>query len=388
MKNIKYIITILMVLLICTQTSCMQTSQPENQAPTPTTRPTQIPKSPQADALTRMEANSVVLLDADFRNGFPSFIKGSFFLEGEDPIQRAQIFLETYAGLYGLENAENRVVVKRLAGEEHQHVIFFQTYGGIPVYGGELVVYQQGDAVIGSVGTLYTPGGLSLEATIPAQQAEKRLREELNIPADHPTSSESTLMIYDSSLFGEGLPDGHLVWRVSFGGEYPWLGFVDAHNGDILEKNLRRRGILHTIPFTIRDYEGFPHGDADCYNQSILADYYIADDTYFDHDYDYSLDATQGQRYIRDTYNFFKNSFSRLSFDGADLMDIPIILYVSWTGAWYLPECMVIEFSEGYVGDDTMTHEFTHGVLEATSGLFLSGQSGSLNVYVVRPFGT
>jgi len=382
MKNRWYTLIFLIIsFLVFTDCSAPSpvSSTPMEPTRVPTPQPTQISPSPQETVLKRMESDSAVPLDADFQNGFPIYIKGSFFPGGADPIQRAQNFLDAYADLYGLQDEENYLSVKRLAGEERQHVVFFQTYRDIPVHGGELTVFQQGEVVIGTVGALYTPGDLSTEPDIPAQQAERLMRAELDIPENQSASGETALVIYDRGLYDKSAPDAHLAWRVSFGGAYPWLGFVDANDGEVLETSPRRREMIHTIPFTIRDYAGFTRGDADCYDYPILADYYIADDVYFDYDYDDSPDAVEGRQYIRDTYNFYKDTFGHWSFDGADLMEIPVILFVSWPGAWYLPECMVIEISEGYVSDDTMTHEYTHGVLEATSGLFLSGQSGSLN---------
>lgn len=381
MAGIKRHLAVLLVVLILFQAAaCKGEESPTPQPATPFPALTETPQPPQVDALAQMGNDSARPLDLDFRNGFPTYVNGLFRVPGEDPIARAENFLKQYQVLYGLDNPDISLSVKRLAGEDRQNVVFFQLYKGIPVHGGELVVYQDREEITGTVGSLITESKLDIDPAIPAQKAEELLRQDLYLPENQTTSAETALLLYDVSLFGEGMPTLHLAWRVYFGGGDSWIGFVDAHDGTILEKAPRRHSVLHTIPFSIRDYTGFPRAaDSDCYDVPILADYYIADDVYFDADYATHLDAVMGRQYIRDTYNFFKNTFGHRSFDGADLMDIPIILYVSWPGAWYYPECMVLEYSAGWVGDDVMTHEFTHGVLEATSGLYYSRQPGSLN---------
>jgi len=47
-----------------------------------------------------------------------------------------------------------------------------------------------------------------------------------------------------------------------------------------------------------------------------------------------------------------------------------------YQGAWW---CDAFEFGEGWMGLDTMGHEYTHAVIGASSELVYSGQSGALN---------
>ena len=358
---------------------------PSSPTATPTSAPTlaapPTAADPQAQSLQHLEADSQTPVDLDFRNGFPTYVNGCFDVEGDDPVSRAENFLETYQDLYLLTSADLGLSLKRLAGDQNQNVTFFQTYKDVPVFAGEIVVYQDGEQVTATIGALLTDLDLDLDTNpaIPVQKAEDLLRQALDLPAEQNAAGESTLMIYDASLFGEGSPDPHLAWQVSFSDGEAWQGFVDAHTGEILQTIPRRHSDIHTIPFTIRDYLGFPSGDAYCYEQTIAAAYYVADDGYLNPLYTSDDDAMMAREYIRDTYNFYTNTFGHRSFDGADLMEIPIILNVSWPGAWYYPECCVIEFSDGWVGDDVMTHEYTHGVLEATSGLHYSFQAGALN---------
>ena len=377
----KHVGLFLLILMLLTLNCSLPWFSPP--APTPTMpalpSPSPTPLDPQAAALQRLEEDSLKAVDLDFRHGFPTYVNGLFSVKGVDPVTRAENFLELYRDLYRQNDPDLTLAVKRLAGQDKQNVVFFQSYKGVPIVGSEIVVYQEGEQITTTVGALMTNLEMDITPTIPAQKAEEILRKDLGFPSGEQVTVESRLMVYDRSLFGEGDPDPHLVWRIMFGGMVPIEGFVDAHDGEIIETIPRRHSDIHTIPFTIRDYLGFPSGDAYCYDQTISPAYYVADDGYFNPLYAMDDDAVMGRDYILDTYNFYMNSFGHRSFDGADLMEVPIILNVSWPGAWYYPECCIIELSDGWVGDDVMTHEYTHGVLEATSGLHYTSQAGALN---------
>src|SRR5688572_13092207 len=78
-------------------------------------------------------------------------------------------------------------------------------------------------------------------------------------------------------------------------------------------------------------------------------------------------------------HTIFFEAWGRDSYDNDGTL---LEVYVHATipgGARWNGECQIFEFSNGYVGQDIMVHEFTHAVISKTSKLVYSGQSGALN---------
>ncbi len=344
-------------------------------SPSPT--PSQESLDPQEASLRQFEDDSETPTDLNFRNGFPTFVSGRVAVEGEDPVSRAENYLRTYQDLYLLGDPDFDLSVRRLAGINDENVVFYQTYQGIPIFASEIVVYLDGNQVFASVGALLTELNLDSTPNLTARQAEAILREDLNLPEDAPTFGQTTLMIFDHSLFSDVAPDPHLAWRVRMGELDPWQGFVDAHTGEVIFKNYLAKS---NLDFVLGDAHGYGDGSYYCYTYPSPSDYFIGDENGMDPSYFSDMTAVNAWWYVNWTYEFYLNTFGRDSVNGVG-GDFGVYIHAAIANARWntLYGCELIEFKDGYVGYDIMVHEFTHGVIEFSSDLVYADQPGALN---------
>ena len=335
-----------------------------------------VEEDPKLVALARLIEDSTEEPDFDFENGYPLFFQGRVAIEGRNPIERAQNFLTRYEDAYRQESPNLDFLVERTVGEDHEHVVFNQTYKGLEIYGAGILVYQDAEDVLGTVGGFMTSGpAFNIRPVITAREAENNARS--NLRNDQASVvGETELMIFDKSLFEDVKPDPKLVWRVTLQSGETWKIFIDAQNGDILMKE----------PFSIAGYE-LDLEDAN-YNSAMNSKCYwnttdddkIGDEDGFKKSYLNDVDAVNAWWYSRDVYNFFRNTFGRDSYDNdGGVVEVYVhadVPNARWMGGWF---CDLIEFRDGWVGWDVMVHEFTHGVIDKTSNLAYDGQPGSLD---------
>jgi predicted small secreted protein len=168
-------------------------------------------------------------------------------------VEAAKMYLRQHHQLFkmnsSLEDLQTIQVQKSPAGN---HVRMNQTYNGIPVYHGDVVISLNNNNVVTFVSNNYKPD-LSVEHLTPSLSSERArsiLKESVPIRGTIYFQNEAELMIY-----AEEQP-ARLVYRVEMVTNEPrgdWEGFVDAITGEVL--NVRdiafydspnRRGILRT----------------------------------------------------------------------------------------------------------------------------------------------
>jgi Zn-dependent metalloprotease len=343
---------------------------------------------PQEAAFRELEADSERPPDLYFQNGFPRFVHGSVEVQGADAVERARNFLDTYRELYLQSNPNLALAVRDTRGPEEdglEHVAFYQTFRGYPVYAGEIVVSLDGDRVYATIGGLLSDVVLNTFPAISPREAEEIARDDVDQPGA-PIFGETGLLVFDQSLLDDVPPDPHMAWEVTLGDRDPWQVFVDAHTGEVLFKY----PLTDTYDLDLEDANGATAADTGCYWWTTDDDEIGNENGFTDSDYLSDQQAVDAWWYSKYVYDFYLNTFGRDSYDNDD-GQIEVYVHAGvpnarWTGASI--DCDLIEFANGWVAWDVMVHEFTHGVMDfrPISSLPGSNQGGALEESLADTF--
>jgi len=221
------------------------------------------------------------------------------------------------------------------------------------------------------------PAGLEIDTrpVIERQQAEELAKLAIDAP-DAQLTGVTLPMIYDPGMFEPGPRDPHLVWRVVVNEAGTWQIFVDAVTGDILHKE---NSVIAGYELDFEHAHGAMAKNTGCFwnttddetigNQSGIIPSYVND-----------YEAYVAWSGIQRTYQFFRDTFGRDSYDGQGT-EIELYIYSGDNNAHWWPDsyCQLIELGTGYASFDVIVHEFTHAVVNHTSGLGTWNQQGALN---------
>ena len=331
-------------------------------------------------ALRVLEAASTAKPSIYFQNGFPRFVGVQIPVGGANSVERARKFLETYAALYRQDNPDLALQVSRISGTADENVVFSQTYHGVPVFAGEIVVNMDGDQVNSTVGGLLTDANIDTTPATTAGQAEAQARASSS-PIDMPTIADTRLEIFDQSLFDTTAPDPHLVWHVFLGGAAPENVFVDAYSGQVIFRfsTIEADAGLGSFDFDLETANG--NWGNYCYFDTTDDDQ-IGDEDGLERAYHSDPEAVAMWWHARNVYSFFHNTFGLHSYDN-DGEDVEIYIHAGGpvipATASYNSGCDIFEFSTGGVSLDIVAHEYTHGIINNSSQLVYAMQSGALN---------
>lgn len=295
--------------------------------------------------------------------------------------ETARSFLNEYRGSFGAAStAVDFRSMKSRAKGGRRYERFQQTYQGIPVFSGEIIVQlnQAGgvEYVVSDIARETSALDSGKLPVIPSISSGEALR----IARDHFSANRAglkfdttvpQLMIYQPSVIGDR-GDTRLVWEFTITGKDPASGgqlLLDAHTGKIarifpLIVEARDRQIFDAVnttadPGTLERSEG----DA----ASSVAD---VDDAY----------AGLGS-----VYDFFLTNHGRDSFDDAGATISSTVRYCTasdpcpYANAYFTWESHRIYVGQGLTPDDVLAHEFTHGVTHFESGLVYANESGAIN---------
>ncbi len=197
-------------------------------------------------------------------------------------------------------------------------------------------------------------------------------------------STPPTLAIYDPRLLGgPGLPVARLVWRTEVGTadgvSVRDFVAVDAQTGGIA---LRFSEVENALDRRICDRANLPNSAA-CTGSYVRVEGGPPTGI---------ADVNNMYDYLGDAWTFYWSQLGRDSVDGAGLPLVATVRYcllgacpyhnAQWNGA-----TDQMEFGAGYVVDDIVGHELTHGVTHFTSKLFYYYQSGALSETMSDIFG-
>jgi bacillolysin len=293
----------------------------------------------------------------------------------------AREFLATYGPLFGIENqADQLEVMKIQTTGDRSFVRFQQVTEGVPVLGGELVVQLNTRQDVLSVnGEILPDPAVSTAPVISSELARQRAIEK--IAKDYgatETALQATtpeLWVYSPLLLGApGLQRASLAWRVEVQARelapIKELVLVDATRGNVLlsfseidtalyrEIYDNQNDVAYSLPgngpVRIEGQEPTGAGDVD-----------------------------KAYDYAGDVYDFYLTTHGRDSLDGAGMPLISTVRYCAlladcpYANAFWNGEQMV--YGDGFVADDVVGHEMTHGVTDFESHLFYYMQSGAIS---------
>ena len=338
--------------------------------------------SPPADTVDAQQT-ALALLQQDsereplfhFYNGFPGFAQVSVSVQGNDPVERARNYLAVYQDLYLQNHADLSLEVLR---EDGDTVAFYQTYKGLRVYAAEIVVSLEGDTVFATVGSLLTSDverqALDTAPAITDADAVDLASATLDmLGADVIGSPE--LVVFDPSFVSEKPGIVHLAWQFTLNGQETMQVLVDAHSGELL---FVLPYSLDSIDLDMQDAEDEANAsDDNCFWGSDDVD--VGDEDDFNWDYSDDADATEGYfDQIFTVYDFYEDNFGRHSYDGDD-SQLELFIHATVDNASWSSYCELIQVKSGWIDYEVLVHEMTHGVIQETSGLNYSYQSGALN---------
>ncbi|MFQ5490440.1 MAG: M4 family metallopeptidase, partial [Phycisphaerae bacterium] len=279
-------------------------------------------------------------------------------------------FFQQYGHLFGITDPPKQLRLMRssvgLLGRTH--TTYQQMHRGVPVFTGELKVHQDPAGRIVAVNGDFYQISPKL-ATIPGiSDLDAQQFAADSVAWLDPQIHSSELVVVDPGWYGDPVFGARLAYHVvvtNTTGYQAEAIFVDAHTGEVMDQwNLictaKDRRIFDgaggaAIPGTLARAEG----DAPVADAQVNAAY----------------------DYYGDTYDYFSLGFGRDSIDGLGLSMVATVNHNSgicpnafWDG---ILKQMV--FCDGFVKDDVVGHELTHGITEHTANLVYQNESGQLN---------
>jgi Zn-dependent metalloprotease/uncharacterized protein YcfL len=320
----------------------------------------------------------------------------------------AMALAQRFGSEFGLQDPRRELVEMRRdeLRDGRLDVRYQQSYQGIPVMAGELIVHTnlQGDlySINGEIGR-----GLSV-STEPAVASERAQHSALQAVAkwygktpEELTVSPAELWIFDPSLLMPSSLPAALVWRMevtSLDRQTPIreLVLVDAIRGNI-SLHFNQIDTAWVAPSAVRldpaETPGHATGasqasllaaDVATYtarNGTSLPGTFLCAETQPGCTNGADIHADKAHAYAIGTYNLFATQHGRDSFDNAGSQLISTVHYdVGYQNAFWSGAQMV--YGDGYgfaLADDVVAHELAHGVTQHESNLFYFYQSGAIN---------
>jgi hypothetical protein len=288
------------------------------------------------------------------------------------PEMASRGFLRSHAALFSTVSPRlefGAPSTKRSA--QRSFVRYQQKYAGLEVFGACVILQVHASGGIQAVTSdimrdtaLLDSNSVSLKPSIDVDGAQEEGMEflaaeykQLQFKAGPPI-----LKIFSPSVVGLTGPT-RLVWQTEVGNtgelQVKELVLIDAHNGDVA---FHYSLIKYAKNREIDDYEGRTTNPVDKVREEGDPETGIGD---VDDTYDY----------LEDTYDFFMTHHSRDSYDGGGALMEAWVRYgisdVRWLGTY-------MRIAQGEVTDDTVGHEFTHGVIGSSLSLVGYGDAGAI----------
>lgn len=347
------------------------------------------------------ETGEVIFIGTDA--GRPITVEGA--QAGMLPGDQAMAILSAYAPLFGEDNPSGNLEVMSFVEKDgRNYTRYQQTYQGIPVIAGELILTMNDSGQLVSLSGELSPDlNLSIEPSInareAAQSAAMAIAKYYGGEVSDYTVSDAELWIYDARLLAPSARPQSLVWRmeVTGFGDVPVNAFVliDAQHGGLsLQFNqidtswsaamsggsrAEAASGLETVS-TVAGTADLATYDAD--NGTTLPGTLIcteADPSCSAAGTDW--DTVAAHIYADNTYDFYYTFHGRDSIDNAGMQLISTTHYdVDYYNAFWNGAQMVYGDAATFAqADDVVAHELTHGVTDYTSNLLYYYQSGAIN---------
>jgi Zn-dependent metalloprotease len=164
----------------------------------------------------------------DGRTGLPAaLVEGAAAPHPGTPQQAADAFLRSQRDLLGID-PDALAVEKTVSGRGSRHVLYRQTYRGLPVEFARVKVHLDERGAVTGVHSRFEPDpGLDIVPSVSAAQAAEAVRRDAGAAPD----SSGSLVIFPDELSGEA----RLAWKFSASGRSAlWHYYIDARSGKVL----------------------------------------------------------------------------------------------------------------------------------------------------------
>lgn len=297
---------------------------------------------------------------------FPS--NSAYKISGEKVTTKALNFIKDSRLFNGLQSEDFTIGNVKTDAYGFNHVELIQTHNNVPVFDGKLKFHFNTEGHITSInGNIISKPKLNAIAQITPSEAntialEVISNQNLNKSGFPLFIEKSELVIYPKGIVEGEKTTNYLTYYIEIRNntdvrEYV---FIDAITGKSVEQFT---GIAHALDRIVYEENtstiAWEEGDA----------------------FPGTLTIWQQNEVVASehTYNFFKNAFGFVSFDGADGQMITVnnnpglnCPNASWNG-------FSANYCDGTASDDVIAHEWGHAYTEYTNDLIYAWQSGAIN---------
>lgn len=325
--------------------------------------------------ISRFAADTKASISYNTGSSTPSFISfansQNLQLKGRNAVEKAQNFIQDNYGIFSLNSSKDLVLLKEFTDNYgFKNVIFAQIYKGVPVFDGLLKFHFNKNEELTSINGNIIPdindtAIAEITKDVAIEKAKSIVKDQKLGFKDLPLEIGRQRFL----LFPKGLAQGESITtylayeiEVTNKNDVREFVFIDAHTGKLVEQftgihNLIDRKLYetNTNAANLKWQEGnaLP-GTLDIWQQNeVITSEHV--------------------------YNFFKNAFNYISYDGADHSMITInnnpnisCPNANWNG-------VTANYCTNIAADDVVAHEWGHAYTEYTSDLIYSYQSGALN---------
>lgn len=391
-----------------------------------------VPYSVSANVLQGRMASSAkhpgVKVAWDRQRAIPALVQGANLLPDDQPLaqqakggapvkldlsQKAVRVMEVLAGLYGIQNAPKEFSSRSTEGSRsgYQHVRLDQTFKGLPVFGGQVIVHFDGKGTARAVNGHYRSiGDINTTPVLTAAQAaEVAMADQKAMGKNSGAVLEGPKLVvyaYDA----EPVLAYQLMVSFRSGTEVGrWRYWVNAVTGDILLRyndvpTIARpiSGAAATITGKLLTQEGGASVSVNGWRENTGA-YFMWSFTNTwnlfnaatgDYVYQYTNSWGTSDRTaisagcnVEATARYFRQIHSRNSIDNAGMMAVARVHNTGMENAFWDGAQLVL-FDELPCAVDVVGHEFTHGVTQYSANLIYAKESGALNESMSDIFGT
>lgn len=289
-------------------------------------------------------------------------------------------------------------IIQHDSENDMDHIRYIQIHKSYPIFGGEIIYHLKSDVAESINGEYYRMNNVETEPKLTRKEAAAVYRSHLSSPELVEKSQDTRLIIFPSqdNTF-------HLSWQLTLIKEdhISMTGIIDALTGEVLFQYSNIHFDEPAIGLGV-NYHGYNIKLATTWYSDGY--YYLYDEkrirpfNHYTYDYrgeyipgdadnywDFDGVLVSAHALVGQTYDFYYSFFGR---QGIDDKNLNTVVYVHndkykdnafWNGK-SLNFCIPGEKNEENGASlDIVTHEYTHGVTDYSSGLVYSFESGALS---------
>jgi bacillolysin len=352
-----------------------------------------------ADLLTELAEDSTepLVVRADSGERLPSFVTGRIpvaeFSSSQTPRNRGWDFWSAYGKVFGVSEPRAELAPRSIErdGLGMTHLTYDQRHAGLPVFGRQLLLHLDGDAVTVVNGEFTPDIDLSTEPAVSAADARAAARRSVPARRVLPGGPPAELLVHVDEA-----ERARLAWRVTVGSRRPlgvWQAFVNARTG----QTITQFNDLHTVRNrSIHTNANDPDCNAGVAPQCVLPGMVVRTEGQAA-----TADATVNDNYDRlgTVYDYYLGTFGRDSYDGlGHIIRSTVHFGSNHNQAFWCTDACAAVFGNPSDGEqvafgdgngvvfsslardiDVVAHELTHGVVSSEANLTPQIQSGALN---------